>query len=82
MPKITVHGGPSNEHDDIVVPVDIAEPTTAATDEQGDNRELYEAETVADLKAELDRRDLPTSGNKAELVDRLVEADAATPEAD
>lgn len=38
-------------------------------------REKYEGMTVDELKDELADRDLPTSGNKADLVDRLVEAD-------
>lgn len=33
--------------------------------------------TVADLKAELQQRGLPTSGNKAELTQRLADADTA-----
>jgi SAP domain len=74
MPKTTVHTGASDEHAD----GNVVEPTPATGAERADNRELYEAETVADLKAELDSRDLPTSGNKAELVDRLLEADTTS----
>ncbi|MEA5366097.1 SAP domain-containing protein [Amycolatopsis sp., V23-08] len=39
-------------------------------------RALYEALTVEDLKADLKERELPTTGNKPELVDRLLEDDA------
>jgi hypothetical protein len=44
-------------------------------DEAGEALE-YDALTVAELQAELDRRGLPTTGKKAELVERLEEADA------
>ncbi len=39
--------------------------------------EGYDSQTKAELEAELESRGLPTSGNKAELVARLEEADAA-----
>ena len=39
----------------------------------------YEALTVAELQAELETRGLPTTGVKAELVQRLVDDDAAAP---
>jgi hypothetical protein len=42
-----------------------------------DNRALYEAATAGDLATELDNRGLPKSGAKPELVDRLLEHDAA-----
>ncbi|GAA1030792.1 MULTISPECIES: SAP domain-containing protein [Amycolatopsis] len=44
-----------------------------------DNRALYEAATAGDLAAELETRGLPKSGAKPELVDRLLEHDAAQP---
>jgi hypothetical protein len=37
----------------------------------------YDALTVEQLRAELKNRGLATSGNKAELVDRLLDADTA-----
>lgn len=43
-----------------------------------DNRDLYEAATAGDLSDELASRGLPKSGPKHELVNRLVEHDAAT----
>ncbi|MCU1687773.1 MAG: hypothetical protein JWQ81_8512 [Amycolatopsis sp.] len=77
MPKITVHGGPSDEHDE-VTPTggDVVEPTPDTGAEQVDSREFYEALTVADLRAELEARGKETKGHKPELVDRLVAADA------
>jgi hypothetical protein len=39
----------------------------------------YEEMTVEELKDELSARDLPVSGNKAELVERLEENDAEGP---
>lgn len=47
-----------------------------ATSESDDDRAEYEAETVDQLRAELGRRGLTTTGVKAELVDRLVADDA------
>lgn len=39
--------------------------------------EGYDALTIPDLQEKLRERDLPVSGSKQELVDRLTEADAA-----
>lgn len=36
----------------------------------------YEDQTVAELQSELTRRGLPTTGKKADLVERLEQADA------
>ena len=36
----------------------------------------YDASTIPDLQAELKKRELPTSGNKAQLIARLVEHDS------
>lgn len=46
-----------------------------------DHRALYEAGTVADLAAELNARGLSSKGDKPDLVDRLLEHDAAQPPA-
>lgn len=45
-----------------------------------DHPDNYEDMTNAELSAELERRDLPHSGTKAELVERLRESDAGTGE--
>ncbi|WP_020658391.1 SAP domain-containing protein [Amycolatopsis benzoatilytica] len=47
-----------------------------------DHRALYEAGTVADLAAELNSRGLSAKGDKPDLVDRLLEHDAAQAPAD
>jgi hypothetical protein len=93
MPKITVHGGPSDANADQPEPGPDAVPDPATVTASGEAvevpaetgetespelRELHEAKTVADLKAELELRDLSTSGNKPDLVARLVEADTTT----
>jgi len=49
-------------------PVEVAEPT-------------YESMTVEELKALLRARTLPVTGTKAELIARLIEADAPSDEA-
>lgn len=41
----------------------------------------YASQTVAELRALLSERELPTSGNKADLVERLHEDDAKPAEA-
>lgn len=53
-----------------------AEPTKSETDTVT-AAAGYDAMTVAELQAELEARGLPTSGTKAELVQRLTDADAA-----
>lgn len=54
-----------------------AEPDTVEVDApDADAPTGWAALTVAQLKAELEQRDLPHSGSKAELVARLVEDDA------
>jgi hypothetical protein len=45
-------------------------------DTSGDEDEGEPSRTVAELKDELKARDLPTSGSKAELEQRLAEAEA------
>lgn len=91
MAKVSVHHGASNAFTGEGMPEPVpAEARSRADSEQADEvegddegqdddaRALYEAQTVEDLKAELRRRpgDLSTSGNKPELVDRLLEDDA------
>lgn len=46
--------------------------------EKADRRAEYEDWTKEDLQAELERRDLPKSGNKDELVARLVDYDKSS----
>lgn len=90
MPKNSVHMGSSNavtgegmpepEHSpDAEAEQAPVEQETAEVpdDSSADARELYESETVTALAAELERRGLPKSGTKSELVDRLLEDDAA-----
>lgn len=47
----------------------------ALTEGAGETEEPYEGWVVADLKLELEKRDLSKSGNRAALVDRLVADD-------
>jgi len=80
MPKITRHGGPSyaGEPGGEVHVFDISETEVTVTVEESaepDPTDPYEGLLREDLKKLLDERGLPTSGNKPELVARLLAAD-------
>jgi hypothetical protein len=82
MAKITVHGGPSNADD----PDPVADPEQpeqpAGEDAESGGEQVadqtvdYETWTVSQLQVELAERGLPTTGKKAELQQRLADADA------
>lgn len=56
-----------------------ARVAASAEDEDDEGLELpYEQHTNDELRAELARRDLEVSGNKAELIERLEDNDAET----
>lgn len=89
MAKITRHGGPSTVQD---IAADIAQAFPQTVDEAvatigealhvsvpADQPELseYASWLRTDLQVECERRGLTKSGNKDELVDRLVEDDIA-----
>lgn len=79
MPKITVHGGPSNIDDpapENPEPV-VDEPVkdSAETVPVGGATVNYGNLKVDQLREELSRRGLDTEGLKPELVDRLTESD-------
>lgn len=57
-------------------------PDPDGDDEGAQWSDPYASETVANLRVLLSARELPTSGNKAELVARLHEADQADAAAD
>lgn len=77
MPKITVHGGPSNI--DGLAPENTGPETVgeAADGEPVPAAPNYSALKVDKLREELSRRGLDTEGVRAELVDRLTESDKA-----
>jgi hypothetical protein len=86
MPKITVHGGPSNADTGEGMPEATepsekvaAEATTSEAPVVEEETVDYNAFTVDDLKAEIRGRDrnLAVTGSKAELVERLEADDAA-----
>lgn len=86
MPKSTVYGGSSNKHEPVVVeakPAELAtEPEAAPEVEVVDLLEPepgpeYGAWLIADLRKECERRGLPRSGLKDDLVARLCAADDA-----
>jgi hypothetical protein len=86
MAKITVHGGPSTlddiatdqpDEDQTVVEDAPAEPVEVAeSDSPASPGEPYDTWLLVDLQDELSKRALPKSGNKAELVQRLIDDDA------
>lgn len=82
MPKITVHGGPSNRFEtaagEPVAIVSDAEPTSTVEEPEEAAQPVsdgYDELTKAVLQQELDGRGLSTVGTKAELVERLREND-------
>lgn len=84
MAKISRHGGPSNKAVELVFPPASDEERESPSvvmeeflDEEPSPAAVspYEGWLRTDLQTECERRGLPTSGNKAELVDRLVAAD-------
>lgn len=81
MPKITVHGGPSNidvPAPENIEPVAVDESETDSSDtETGGTTFNYGDLKVDQLREELSRRGLDTDGLKAELVARLAESDQA-----
>jgi hypothetical protein len=64
VPKITTHGGPSNQ--DEPVPAEPAPPAAAEAPADG-----LDALTVVELRERLRDLDQPTTGNKLELLERL-----------
>lgn len=78
MPKITRHGGASFPPDEETAAAEVdgggepAPETTEAASAPG-----YEDMTVEQLKEQLAARDLPKSGKRDELVQRLRDDDAA-----
>lgn len=113
MPKITVHGGPTNARDadpspdaDASLPLDGAEavqgpplpervlvdevteelkeaaPSGEAEADGGESADEdttpdYDGMTLAELREEANRRDIPSYGTKAQITERLREADEA-----
>lgn len=81
MPKITVHGGPSNANDDHpAAEEDQTEAAQPATEDKADTADEtsapdYEALNVGQLREEASRRGLDHTGKKAELVERLEASD-------
>jgi hypothetical protein len=77
MAKITRHGGPSTVQDITAAPEPApVAPVVEALEEQPELSE-YAGWLRTDLQVECERRGLTKSGNKDELVDRLVEDDIA-----
>lgn len=100
MPKITVHGGPTNARDAESSPdADASQPLAGAEAGQGhptpeaepvvdeptpdaagnggepDEAPDYSAMTLAELREEADRREIPSYGTKAQITERLREDD-------
>ena len=81
MPKSTVNSGVSNADAEPGQPGYIPEDD-APVDVDGDGEVTgYEALSKDDLVAELEARELPKSGNKPDLIERLEADDAEKAEA-
>lgn len=95
MPKITLHGGPSNAS--VPVEPEPGEEVTSGRVTPEEHTEVvnpveepekagepvsdgYEDLTKIELQQELDKRRLTKAGNKDELIERLREDDAAKQE--
>lgn len=86
VPKTTRYGGPTNESDPTAEP-DVApvvdepadeetvEPASVDQDSPVPPGEPYDTWLLVELKDECGARQLPTSGNKADLIARLVASD-------
>jgi hypothetical protein len=46
-------------------------------EEKQDDKPSYDGMSLAELRAEADKRQLPSHGNKSQLIERLREADAS-----
>jgi hypothetical protein len=86
MAKVTRHGGASYEgvSREVEAPVEVELEVADVADEAVDVQEPFEyaAWLITDLRDELGERGLTKSGNKDELVARLVADDEATAEAE
>lgn len=82
MPKITVHGGPSNAYDTRPVQERRYDEPENASEKAQDGRKPptgtnYSTWSYKELLAELRQRELPRQGTAAELAERLKENDSA-----
>lgn len=75
-----VSDGAAEEDEEFDANQDVNPAPQTQTDESEEEEIDYSEASVAELKAELERRELPTSGNKPELIARLEEDDAADDE--
>jgi hypothetical protein len=79
MPKNTVHGGSSNADapDAPEVPAEVAPAVVPAPVPVAEGEAGLDELSVGELRRRLGARDLPTSGNKDTLRDRLAAAELA-----
>lgn len=90
MPKISVNGGATNAREEDVSPAssasqpqvvaedDLGLPTSEGADETAEDGSAdYDGMSLAELREAAGARDLPTYGTKAQLIERLKEADSA-----
>jgi len=79
VPKTTVHGGPSNATGagEPPAPAPVATEAQAASEPAAGSQPAgsFDELTVAELRERLRALDLPTSGTKDELRDRLARAE-------
>ncbi len=78
VPKITRHGGPSYEGEVVVLDLpaaEVVEPGEFGDEDVPEGVAAYDEMLRTDLQEILRARELPTSGNKDELVARLIADD-------
>jgi hypothetical protein len=81
---VSVKAGPGLSADDVRVHTPLPNLSKAVIGEPTPVEDVqtnrWDALTVTDLRVELQARDLPVSGTKDVLIQRLIEADSATEE--
>lgn len=77
---ISVKAGPGLSADDVKVHTSLPNLAKALPGEPAPVEEIvshrYDAMNVSELRIELQRRGLPTTGKKADLIELLIEADS------
>jgi hypothetical protein len=82
MPKITVHGGPSDANAEALAEEATAPAATDTTEGDAPGRDPYTELTYAELQAEAKDRAINAKGSREDLEARLREDDQSRPKAE